>query len=95
MDPSQRLLLMTTYEALQMAGYSPGRGSSGRAHRVGTFVGQTSDDYRETNAGQDVGIFWTPGGMRAFGSGRLNHHFGWDGPSYSVDTACSSSMAAI
>jgi iterative type I PKS product template protein len=35
------------------------------------------------------------GGVRAFGPGRINYHFGFSGPSFSVDTACSSSMAAI
>ncbi|KAJ5287210.1 ketoacyl-synt-domain-containing protein [Penicillium angulare] len=94
-DPGQRLLLMTTYEALQMAGYPHNKAMSTHGHRVGTFIGQTSDDYREVNEGQEIGIFWTPGGMRAFGPGRLNYYFGWDGPSYSIDAACSSSMAAI
>lgn len=35
------------------------------------------------------------GGVRAFGPGRINYHFGFSGPSFSVDTACSSSMAAM
>lgn len=94
-DPAHRLLLMTTYEALQMSGYSPNRTPSTQTHRIGTFMGQTSDDWREVNAGQNIDAFWTPGGMRAFGPGRLNYHFGWEGPSYSCDAACSSSMAAI
>ncbi|PLB55929.1 ketoacyl-synt-domain-containing protein [Aspergillus steynii IBT 23096] len=94
-DPNHRLLLLTTYEALQMAGYSPDRTPSTRRHRIGTFVGQTSDDWREANASQKIDAFWTTGGVRAFGPGRLNYHFGWEGPSYSIDAACSSSMAAI
>ncbi|KAI9036832.1 type I polyketide synthase [Aspergillus affinis] len=94
-DPIHRLLLLTTYEALQMAGYSPDRTPSTQRHRIGTFVGQTSDDWREANASQKIDAFWTTGGVRAFGPGRLNYHFGWEGPSYSIDAACSSSMAAI
>ncbi|KAF5485412.1 Non-reducing polyketide synthase PKS12 [Colletotrichum siamense] len=39
--------------------------------------------------------YYVTGGMRAFGPGRLNHFFGWDGPSLSVDTACSSSAMAL
>lgn len=35
------------------------------------------------------------GGVRAFGPGRINYHFGFSGPSFSIDTACSSSFAAI
>lgn len=94
-DPNQRLMLLTTYEALQMAGYSPDRTPSTQRHRIGTFMGQTSDDWREANAAQKIDAFWTTGGVRAFGPGRLNYHFGWEGPSYSIDAACSSSMAAI
>jgi iron transport multicopper oxidase len=91
----QRLLLLTTYEALEMAGYSPGRTPSSIGSRVGSFFGQTSDDWREVNASQNVDTFFITGGIRAFGPGRLNYHFKWDGPSYSIDTACSSSAASI
>jgi iron transport multicopper oxidase len=95
-DAQQRLLLLATYEALEMAGYSSD-GTTGAypGRRVGSFVGQTSDDYREVNASQDIDTHFIPGGMRAFGPGRLHYHFGWEGPSYSVDTACSSSASAI
>ncbi|KAI0105678.1 hypothetical protein GGR51DRAFT_571618 [Nemania sp. FL0031] len=95
-DPQQRLLLLATYEALEMAGYSPD-GSVGAypGRRVGSFIGQTSDDWREVNASQDVDTYFIPGGMRAFGPGKLHYHFGWEGPSYSIDTACSGSAAAI
>ncbi|KAJ5563591.1 hypothetical protein N7535_008755 [Penicillium sp. DV-2018c] len=89
-DPTQRLLMMTTYEALEMAGY--GRDYDGK---VGTFFGQTTDDWRESNAGQNPDVYYVPGTIRAFGPGRLNYFFKWDGPSYSIDTACSSSLAAV
>ncbi|KAJ5377600.1 uncharacterized protein N7496_005009 [Penicillium cataractarum] len=89
-DPTQRLLLMVTYEALETAGYSANCND-----RIGTFFGQTTDDWREANAGQAPDIYYVPGNIRAFGPGRLNYFFKWDGPSYSIDTACSSSLAAI
>ncbi|KAI0455324.1 hypothetical protein F5B21DRAFT_503379 [Xylaria acuta] len=94
-DPQQRLLLLTTYEALEMAGYQPNATPSTSNRRIGSYIGQTSDDYREVNASQNVDTFFITGGIRAFGPGRLNYHFGWEGPSYSVDTACSSSAASI
>lgn len=94
-DPQQRLLLLATYEALEMAGYTPNGTASTDRRRIGTYIGQTSDDYREVNASQDVDTFFITGGIRAFGPGRVNYHFGWEGPSYSVDTACSSSAASI
>ncbi|KAK1511728.1 hypothetical protein CTAM01_00658 [Colletotrichum tamarilloi] len=89
-DPSQRLLLLTTQEALDMSGYN----KDTHTQHVGTFVGQATDDWREHNMAQDDPYYVT-GGLRAFGPGRLNHFFGWDGPSVSVDTACSSSAMAL
>lgn len=94
-DPMQRLILVTAYEAMEMAGIVPGRTPSTRSDRIGTFYGQTSDDWREINAAQDIDTYFISGGVRAFGPGRLNYHFKFSGPSYSVDTACSSSLAAI
>ena len=94
-DPMQRLALVTAYEALEMAGYVENRTPSTRLDRIGTFYGQTSDDWREIQAAQKVDTYFIPGGVRAFGSGRINYFFNFSGPSFSVDTACSSSLAAI
>ncbi|KAI4198281.1 MAG: hypothetical protein LQ350_005364 [Teloschistes chrysophthalmus] len=94
-DPAQRLLLLTTYEALEMAGYTPNGSPSYAGERIGTFFGQTLDDYREANASQDIEMYYVTGGIRAFGPGRLNYHFKWEGPSYCVDAACSSSALSI
>jgi len=94
-DPMQRMAITTAYEALEMSGYVPNRTRSTQLDRVGTFYGQTSDDWREINAAQDVDTYYITGGVRAFGPGRINYHFGFSGPSFSIDTACSSSMAAI
>ncbi|KFY93178.1 hypothetical protein V500_03863 [Pseudogymnoascus sp. VKM F-4518 (FW-2643)] len=94
-DPMQRMAITTAYEALEMSGYVPNRTRSTKLDRVGTFYGQTSDDWREINAAQEVDTYFITGGVRAFGPGRINYHFGFSGPSFSIDTACSSSMAAI
>ena len=94
-DPAQRLLLLATYEALEMAGYTPDGSPSTAGDRIGTFFGQTLDDYREANASQNIEMYYATGGIRAFGAGRLNYHFKWEGPSYCVDAACSSSALAI
>lgn len=66
-DPMQRLALVTAYEALEMSGYVPGRTRSTALDRVGTFYGQTSDDYRDVNSAQDIGTYFITGGIRAFG----------------------------
>ena len=94
-DPMQRMAITTAYEALEMSGYVPNRTRSTKLDRVGTFYGQTSDDWREINAAQEVDTYFITGGVRAFGPGRINYHFGFSGPSFNIDTACSSSMAAI
>lgn len=94
-DPMQRLMLSTAYEAMEMAGIVPGRTPSTKANRIGTFYGQTSDDWREINAAQDIDTYFISGGVRAFGAGRINYHFKFSGPSFIIDTACSSSLAAI
>ncbi|KAI1270591.1 polyketide synthase [Xylariaceae sp. FL1019] len=94
-DPMQRMALLTAYEALEMSGYVPNRTPSTRLDRIGTFYGQTSDDWREINAAQEVDTYFITGGVRAFGPGRINYHFGFSGPSLNIDTACSSSAAAL
>ena len=94
-DPMQRLMIVTAYEAMEMGGIVPGRTPSTKHDRIGTFYGQTSDDWREVNAAQDVDTYFISGGVRAFGPGRINYFFKFSGPSFSVDTACSSSFAAM
>jgi len=94
-DPMQRLALVTAYEALERAGYVANRTAATDLHRIGTFYGQASDDYREVNTAQEVSTYFIPGGCRAFGPGRINYFFKFSGPSYSIDTACSSSLATI
>ena len=94
-DPMHRLAILTAYEALEMSGYVPNRTPSTKLHRIGTFYGQTSDDWREIQEGQDIDTYFIPGGVRAFAPGRINYFFKFSGPSFSVDTACSSSFAAL
>jgi monodictyphenone polyketide synthase len=94
-DPMQRLALVTAYEALERAGYVANRTLATNLHRIGTFYGQASDDYREVNTAQEISTYFIPGGCRAFGPGRINYFFKFSGPSFSCDTACSSSLASI
>ncbi|KAL9114954.1 MAG: hypothetical protein Q9227_001197 [Pyrenula ochraceoflavens] len=94
-DPMGRLAMVTAYEALDMSGYVPNRTPSSMLNRIGTFYGQTSDDWRQVNAAEKIDTYYIPGTIRAFASGRINYYFKFSGPSYNVDTACSSSFAAI
>lgn len=95
MDPAQRMALMTTYEALQGAGFVSNTTPSSQQDRVGVFHGVTSNDYLECNSGQYIDTYFITGGNRAFIPGRINFCFEFTGPSYTNDTACSSSLAAI
>ncbi|KAJ5151395.1 uncharacterized protein N7482_010647 [Penicillium canariense] len=95
MDPAQRMALMTTYEALQGAGFVSNTTPASQQDRVGVFHGVTSNDYLECNSGQFIDTYFITGGNRAFIPGRINFCFEFCGPSYTNDTACSSSLAAI
>ncbi|KID96395.1 polyketide synthase, partial [Metarhizium majus ARSEF 297] len=94
-DPAQRLAILTTYEAMEMAGFVRNRTPSTQGDRVGVFFGSTSDDWRDINASQNVDTYFIPGGNRAFCPGRISYFFRLSGPSLSIDTACSSSFAAL
>jgi len=63
--PMQRLSLVTAYEALEMSGYVPNRTPATQLDRVGTYYGQTSDDWREINAAQDVDTYGRRESIRA------------------------------
>ncbi|KAI0016328.1 ketoacyl-synt-domain-containing protein [Xylariomycetidae sp. FL0641] len=95
LDPVHRLLLMTSLEALEKAGYNPDANLSAEARRTAVFFGQNADVWREINMQQGVDVFTAPGLLRAFSPGRVNYHFGFEGGSYNLDAACSSSSTAI
>ncbi|KAJ5594738.1 Beta-ketoacyl synthase [Penicillium hispanicum] len=94
-DVQHRLLMTTSHEALEMAGYSPDGTLATNRDRIASYFGQTSDDWRELVHHQGLDIYYATGNCRAFGPGRLNHHYKWGGPSYSIDAACASSVATV
>lgn len=93
MDPVQRMLLMTTYEALEMAGYADD--SEQAPPRIATYFGQTVDDWKTIQEQQGIDTHFLPAVNRGFAPGRLCHYFKWAGGFYSIDTGCSSSATAI
>lgn len=92
MDPQQRILLQTAYQAVESSGYLTERDAP---EDVGCYIGVATTDYHDNVASHDPTAFAAIGELRAFLCGRISHHFGWTGPSMTYDTACSASMVAI
>ena len=79
-DPQQRILLETSWEAVERAGIDP---QSLHGSATGVFAGLMYHDYSNGS----------PGGSLA--SGQVSYSLGLEGPAVTLDTACSSSLIAI
>lgn len=93
-DPTQRLLLECSYEALENAGI-PKEKISGQ--KVGVFIGGSDNEHRMGNLRDldDSPSFDPTGNQGAFLAGRIAYFLNLHGPTMTIDTACSSSMHAI
>lgn len=94
MDPQQRVLLETVYEAIESGGMTiEGLKGSDTAVFAGVMIG----DY-EAILLQDldaVPTYCAVGTSRAVLSNRISYFFDWHGASVTMDTACSSSLVAM
>ena len=94
MDPQQRILLETAYQAMESSGYlATHRRETGDS--VGVFLGASFVEYLDNTSANPPTAYTSTGTIRAFLSGKISYHFGWTGPSEILDTACSSSLVAI
>nr|ALQ32784.1 putative polyketide synthase [Fusarium babinda] len=94
MDPQQRMLLETVYEAIESAGYSMHqlRGSD-----TAVFVGVMFLDYQLVSARglESLPQYHATGVAMSILANRLSYFYDWKGPSVGIDTACSSSLVAM
>ncbi len=94
MDPQQRVLMETVYEAIESAGMTL-KGLQGSDTSV--YAGVMCGDYeaiqlRDLDAAP---TYFAVGTSRAILSNRISYFFNWHGASITMDTACSSSLVAI
>ena len=91
MDPRQRMLLETSWHALEDAGIDPGplKGS-----RAGVFAGLGGSEYRDliAAAGKDDSYLGTAASVAI---GRVAFSLGLMGPAVPLDMTCASSLVAV
>src|ERR1700730_1045997 len=94
MDPQHRLLMETSWEALENAGIAP---AALRDSPTGVFVGVGNCDYWRMayRDEEQIDAYAALGNSYSVAAGRLSYFLGVHGPSIAVDTACSASLVAV
>jgi polyketide synthase 5 len=93
-DPQHRLLLETSWEAMEHAGLTLADIAD---TLTGVFVGLTHADYQllAADAHAVEGPYGFTGNNFSLASGRVAYALGSHGPALTVDTACSSGLTAV
>ncbi|MCR4441101.1 MAG: beta-ketoacyl synthase N-terminal-like domain-containing protein [Peptococcaceae bacterium] len=100
LDPQERLILETCWEAIEDAGYTPGTltpvGERKQKRPVGVFIGVMHNDYllvgaEEVSRGRPFPLPMSSASI----ANRISYFFDFHGPSITLDTMCSSSLTAV
>ncbi len=91
MDPCQRMVLETTWHALEDAGINP---LTLNGTSTGVYIGIGNSEYREVlrMRESDDGLIGT---MQSIVPSRLSFFLGLTGPAVPLDVTCASSLAAV
>lgn len=98
MDPQERLLLETSWHALEDAGYA----KEGSPNRIGVFAGKSNSQYLMRNITSNYGIrkveqsreVWI-GNDFNYTATMISYKLNLTGPSVAVQSACSTSLLAV
>jgi acyl transferase domain-containing protein len=91
MDPQQRMLLETTWQAVEDAGIPP---DSLRGSRTGVYAGVSASEYRSLTETRNIEPSYL-GTTTSVATGRIAFALGLEGPAMPVDMACASALAAV
>ena len=93
-DPQHRMLLLTSYEALENAGIPP---EQARGSNTAVYVAVFSRDYdrMQYSDPEDFAQYTMLGTGDAIASNRISYVFDFKGPSMTLDTGCSGSLVGL
>ena len=98
LDPQQRMMLETTWQALEDAGIDP---DQLRESRAGVYTGISNDEYRmlvveSSKPAEAAECLYALSGTNLNGTaGRVSFVLGLMGPAKAVDAACASSLVSV